>query len=280
MRGRGLAIVAVVASGLASPQANAAPKIKQPTGHWTVETQANECLLVRPYGTPTNPLFLALSQAPMGANAGAIILYDREWALFKNGEAFVQFDGGEPIEIWFSARLLWNLSKKIKKLTMRSVEMGIDTKPRRLLSNAVTATFNVPGEIRVTFALTDHGKALKALDECATKLGVKWGYPVDEQRRVATPPFREGGLRGLFTPADYPASVHKDGRMGRAHVRLRISEAGAIDECSVVRSSGSAELDTVTCKVFRERAKFEPARDVDGKPTRGLLVTSVRWILV
>ena len=68
--------------------------------------------------------------------------------------------------------------------------------------------------------------------------------------------------------------------MGRAHVRLRIDKTGAITECSVLRSSGSAELDAATCKVLNERAKFEPARDVDGNATRGIVVTAIRWILM
>jgi TonB family protein len=279
MLARGFSIAAAAAMMLSSSPALAAPKLREPTAKWTVETQANECLLVRPYGSPRNPLFLALSEAPMGADANATILYNREWALPGSGTAKIRFDGGEPIEAWFGSRLLWNLSKEIKTLTMRSVTIGMDTNPQKLLTNAGRAEFNVPGELNIAFALPEQSEALKALDECATNLGVRWGYPIEEQRRIAKPPSRENGLRGLFTEADYPEVAVKGGRMGRAHVRLRINDAGAITECSIVRSSGSAELDAATCKVLNERAKFEPALDVDGKPTRGIYVTAVHWML-
>jgi TonB family protein len=266
---------------MASPATSfAAPKLREPTAKWTVETQANECLLVRSYGSPRNPLFLALSEAPVGAGANATILYNREWALFGSGDAIVRFDGGEPIEAWFGSRLLWNLSKEIKTLTMRSVMMGMETDSQKLLTNAASVTFDVPGELKIAFALPEHSAALKTLDDCATNLGVKWGYPIEEQRRIVKPPRREKGLRGLFTAADYPAAALKDGRMGRAHVRLRIDDTGSITECSVLRSSGSAELDATTCKVLNERAKFDPARDVDGKATRGIVVTAVHWMLM
>ena len=280
MLARGLSFLAAAGLALSPTSSLAAPKVREPTAKWTVETQANECLLVRSYGSPRNPLFLALSEAPMGAGANATILYNREWALFGNGNAKIQFDGGEPIEAWFSSKLLWNLSKEIKTLTMRSVMMGMDKDSQKLLANAANVAFDVPGEVKIAFALPEHPQALAALDECATKLGEKWGYSVEEQRRIAKPPRRENGMGGLFTAADYPVNALKDGRMGRAHVRLRIDEAGAITECSILRSSGSTELDAATCKVLNERAKFEPARDVDGKATRGIVVTAIRWILM
>lgn len=278
--GEAASAVATILLMISSAPTFAAPKVREPTAKWTVETQANECLLVRSYGSPRNPLFLALSEAPMGAGANATILYNREWALFGNGDATVRFDGGEPIEAWFGSRLLWNLSKEIKTLTMRSVVMGMETDSQKLLTDAATVAFDVPGELKIAFALPEHSAALKALDDCATNLGVKWGYPVEEQRRIAKPPRREKGLRGLFTAADYPAAALKDGRMGRAHVRLRVTDTGAVTECSVLRSSGSAELDAATCKVLSERAKFEPAQDVDGKATRGIVVTAVHWMLM
>ncbi|NUT00445.1 MAG: TonB family protein [Sphingomonas sp.] len=273
----GASAVALIVSSTAAP---AASKLREPTAKWTVETQSNECLLVRPYGSPRNPLFLALSKAPMGAGANATILYNREWALFGNGTARIQFDSRDPIEASFGSRLLWNLSKEIKTLTMRSVVMGMETDSQRLLTDAATVTFDVPGELKVAFALTDHSLALKALDECATSLGVRWGYSIEEQRRIATPPRRDKGLGGLFTAADYPAAAQKAGRMGRAHVRLRVNDSGAITECSILRSSGSAELDNTTCRILNERAKFEPARDIDGKATRGVIVTAIQWIMM
>lgn len=276
MLGRVLAFTVLAMSSAAA----AAADPKQPSGKWTVETHANECLLVRSYGSPRNPLFLVISQAPMGAGVAVRILYNREWAVFDNGTATVRFEGGEPIEASFGARLLWNLSKAVKTRTMRMVSLNKDTESQEFLSNAAAVAFDIPGELKVAFALPDHPEALKSLDDCARNLGVRWGYPLEEQNRIATPPRRDKGLRGLFSADDYPITAMKAGRMGRADVRLRVNENGAISECSILRSSGSADLDTVTCKVLNERAKFEPARDVDGKAIRGIVVTSIQWIMI
>ena len=263
------------------PPASAAPKIKQPTANWTVETQANECMLVRTYGTPRNPLFLTFSKEPMGGEVTAYVLYNREWALYASGDGgTVQFDGAEPIRTSFGARLLWNLSKEVKTLTMRQVWFSLEENSQRLLPlRATTVAVSAPGEIKYVFALPGQAEALDKLDDCAVGLGAKWGYPADEQRRMMSPPKPEIRLGKLFSGADYPLEAVRDGRMGRVFVRLRISETGALTDCSVVRSSGSAELDAATCTVIRERAKFAPARDLDGKAVRGVVASTVQWML-
>lgn len=276
---RAAVAAAAMAAALLSQPALAAPKVRQPIGNWTVETQANECMLVRTYGTPRNPLFMALSQRPMGGEVTAYVLYNREWALYSRGDGSVRFDEGSSIPAWFGSRLLWNLTKEVKTRTMRQVWFGVEKDSQRLLAEAATVAFDAPGEVKVAFALPDHGRALKALGECAENLGAKWGYPIEEQRRMATPPKPEVRLGKLFKPDDYPAAALKEGRMGRVFVRLRISEAGALTDCSVLRSSGSTELDAVTCRVIKERARFEPARDTGGKAIRGVVSSTVQWML-
>ena len=42
-------------------------------------------------------------------------------------------------------------------------------------------------------------------------------------------------------------------------------------------TSGSAVLDAMTCIVLRQRAKFKPARDVDGKPVHSYYDQRVTW---
>jgi TonB family protein len=281
-RNLGAAIRAAALSALllGPPAAAATPKgSRQPTGKWSVETASNECLLVRPYGSPRNPLFLVLSKAPMLGGGSATILYNREWALAENGSAKVRFDDGDWMPVTFSAQLLWNLTKDIKTRTLRSVQIYDDEDSGILLRDASSVAFGVPGELRIAFALPEHEQALEALDGCAVALGIKWGFPLEEQRRIATPPDSEGGLQRLFSPDDYPDLAVKEGRMGRARVRLNVSESGAASGCSVIASTGHADLDRMTCKILDERAQFKPARDVDGKATRSVIVTTVSWRL-
>lgn len=258
----------------------AAADPKQPTGKWTVETLANECLLVRPYGTATNPLFLTMSQAPMGGGTYFTILYKREWTLFGGGTARLSFDGEAPIDATYTSMLLWNPSKELRVRTLRSVQIDTEEESKRFVENASSISFNVPKELNATFTLPDQTGALRALNDCALKLGVKWGFPLEEQRRIVKPARAPGGLGRLFRADDYPVTAHKRGAMGRARIRIIVGSNGEPTECSILASTGSADLDAATCSVIQSRAKFEPAADVEGKPVRSVQVATVRWVLI
>ena len=246
-----------------------------------MDVAANECLLIRPYGTPTKPLFLAVSKAPMDSGSQFTILYDRDWANLATGDATISFDGGPSIRAKFASMLLKVSSKSLRVDRLRSVTMGQDSeKPEPLARDASAVSIIVPKEMSANFALPDQVAALKDLNDCATKLGVQWGYPVEEQSRLAEFSKYPGGLGRLFSADDYPPAALQRGEMGRVRVRIRVSDAGAPVDCTVIGSSGSSDLDNGTCNVIRTRAKFTPAVDVDGKPVRSVYTSTVNWVLV
>jgi protein TonB len=47
----------------------------------------------------------------------------------------------------------------------------------------------------------------------------------------------------------------------------------------VMQSSGSAALDSASCRILRSRARFTPARAGDGHPTAGEVVHTRIWTL-
>ena len=262
-------------------QRAAAAEPKRPTGPWTVDIAANECLLIRPYGTPSKPLFLAVSKAPMDSGSQFTILYNRDWANLETGDATISFDGGPSIRAKFASMLLKVSSKSLKVDRLRSVTIGQDTeKPEPLAREASAVSIVVPKEMTANFALPDQAAALKELNDCATKLGVQWGYPFEEQRRLAEFSKHPGGLGRLFSADDYPPAALRRDEMGRVRVRIRVSDAGEPADCTVTGSSGSADLDKATCDIIRTRAKFTPAVDVDGKPVRSVYTSTVNWVLV
>jgi TonB family protein len=85
------------------------------------------------------------------------------------------------------------------------------------------------------------------------------------------------GLNTLFSNDDYPAEALRADEQGTVQVRLHIGADGIVSGCDVIASSNSASLDSTTCRILSERARFSPARDSAGKAVPDTAVTSITW---
>lgn len=104
------------------------------------------------------------------------------------------------------------------------------------------------------------------------------GPPPPKGMIVATPkPDRD--LASLIGPADYPASALSLREEGIVGVTLDVNEAGRVEGCLVTRTSGSAALDSATCRLLRARASFVPAIDNMGNKAPWGVDQEIVWKL-
>ena len=78
---------------------------------------------------------------------------------------------------------------------------------------------------------------------------------------------------------DYPEVARKQREEGSTGFVLTIGSDGLPSACEVINSSGSPRLDLATCQLARQRARFDPALDADGKPEVGYYPGVVNWRL-
>lgn len=83
----------------------------------------------------------------------------------------------------------------------------------------------------------------------------------------------------LFSDEDYPAAALRAGEQGRTGFRLAIAANGRVSGCTVTASSGSAALDSATCRLIASRARFRPALDPVGRPAEGNFDGGIVWSL-
>ncbi len=100
------------------------------------------------------------------------------------------------------------------------------------------------------------------------------------------PPVREikparakANLASYVSDADYPSTAARNEEQGTTRFRLAIGADGRVRDCSVTSSSGSSALDSTTCRLMRQRARFTPATGTDGKPTGDTYASAIRWQL-
>lgn len=98
--------------------------------------------------------------------------------------------------------------------------------------------------------------------------------PVLLRFRAATP---KGNPGSWATGQDYPALALREGREGTTGFHLTIGPHGRVTNCQITSSSGSPDLDEVTCSNILVRARFYPATNSRGQPTTGYYANRVRW---
>ena len=94
-----------------------------------------------------------------------------------------------------------------------------------------------------------------------------------------TPTRAQANLAALLTADDYPAEAEEKGEEGAVGFRLEVGANGRVTRCTITQSSGSASLDSTTCRLMQTRARFTPARDSRGRPTADAVNSRIVWRL-
>lgn len=79
------------------------------------------------------------------------------------------------------------------------------------------------------------------------------------------------------TTQDYRSRWIMEEMAGTARFTLAIDARGKVTGCSITRSTGHAPLDAATCDLVSKRARFDAARDGNGKAVAGSYSGSVTW---
>jgi len=80
-----------------------------------------------------------------------------------------------------------------------------------------------------------------------------------------------------MTNSDYPDDGAETGIRGRVFVRYVVETNGRVSGCRVTRSSGSRELDALTCRLIEQRFRYDPSLDAAGRPVESTIVESHDW---
>lgn len=86
-------------------------------------------------------------------------------------------------------------------------------------------------------------------------------------------------LAGGIDDRDYPAEFKRAGFAGQVAVRFTVRTDGRVEDCRVDRSSGSAELDALTCALVERRLRYAPARDAAGRAVAELAGRRFTFVL-
>ncbi len=85
-------------------------------------------------------------------------------------------------------------------------------------------------------------------------------------------------LPGGLSYDDLPRAARVRRARGTVFVLYTVTPSGSVAECSVVRSSGDADLDRATCPQIEKRLRYRAARDAAGRPISERVRNDFTWI--
>jgi hypothetical protein len=84
-------------------------------------------------------------------------------------------------------------------------------------------------------------------------------------------------VEGLFSINDFPQYVLEAEKSYRIPTRTLVGLDGKPVWCDVEQASGEPRLDKHTCNIIKKRARFAPAKWIDGTPSYALVRQPITW---
>jgi len=257
-----IAAIGLPADAQPSPNLQAQAKAK-----WLVDYAEDRCLASHAYQVGDQEWIVAIEPRPTTVETSVMIVAPAQAGNFDQARIFT---AGAPISA-----------------AGMSLD-GIDAGGRRLyaaaLSPAEYARLLSTGSLRVetqgrsvAFALDEVSAVQKQLDLCLQDLLSSWGLDLKQQANLTSFPVIERGADSYIRGGEARPVSAKFGMSGNTTVLVQVGSDGRAKECTVIRSSGDANLDVKTCRIYVDRARYRAARDRAGKAVDAPYVASIRW---
>lgn len=274
MIGRLVALAAILAGVGAPLSGQTTPR--QPTDKWVVNFADAQCVASRSYGTKDNLFQLVLKAPPVGDIVQVTIVRHGGMRNAAQYDGSLRFDGNDPHAI--SLLEFDTGGQRSMTFNLPASQVGAMSAARTM---RISGTDLIPagGEYRPqlpvdeSLTLSQTAPVLKLLDDCAADLRTAWNVSdaiqIDQNRE----------LEGLLKATDFPSIAFERQAGGQVEGVLLFNESGRAVDCTVSKTSGTAVLDAQTCSVFLARAKVDPPRGADGRPTKSGRTYRVKWTL-
>jgi protein TonB len=137
-------------------------------------------------------------------------------------------------------------------------------------TKAANVSFRGPGNDDFEFALPATPGLDGALQNCIADLERAWKF--NAQPAVFRRPLG-GRIDNLLAPSVLASERQRRSLTSPLQYQLLVDEQGRVARCDVVRSSGAPLVDVTGCNVLTARARFKPALDAAGQPTKAAFLS-------
>jgi Gram-negative bacterial TonB protein C-terminal len=243
------------------------PSARTASTPWQVDYGDDRCSALRRFGEGDDGIFFELSRSA-SFDLLDVSIYGRAVPRMSPTPTLRVALNGTEVEGAFASES-WILPGRAgRAATVRFAVANIA--PQLLASRTISIIANE--RHRFDFEMAQLAGVLRHLDRCHESLLQNWGVDPAAQRQLLMPPSPISFERWLESDSFPPFT----GRASAA-ILLRISATGAIEDCRVIDTSGSSEVDDRVCPLIRRRARLNPAIGSDGQPVAAHFIQRIRF---
>ncbi|KRA82896.1 hypothetical protein [Altererythrobacter sp. Root672] len=284
-------------------QARDETNVFRPSGNWTADYGNDYCRLIRTFTDGQREFTLALERLQPEAQVRLIMV----------GEALRPFQGADQIGYQFqpggasgkarfarsetadgSLYVSFDPITLAPPPTFTHAALGAASSPppmynradEQATARAITGFMLTEGLVSPVRVETGSlGAPIEALQACADDLLTVWGLDAEKHKTMSAMPIlipnRKGVLPHDAVPFNEFYRLRSGGLQtrlpldsGANQVRLLIGTDGNVTECAIISPSLAESLNHRICNLAKERASFQPARDVAGQPMASVWIGS------
>jgi len=284
----GRALLALVVVSPPAWAAAAAPISLAHDGPWVANFDDDSCQLLGRFGTgksaivaiftryqPSNGFDLALQGESLKREGSSSQIKLAFGPGLPEQEALATLGtlGGKPLMMFNALRLdRWTRSPDRRD----EVPPAIYPEQEAAVS---TLTVRLGGKRNYRLELGSMGKPMATMRTCMDGLLEHWGYDPTAFAAQSRPAIPIGSPGNWVIPADYPSKALTAGHNGLIQFRLDLDETGKILGCHILARTNPDEFADAACHALNRRARFEPALDAAGKPTKTFYINNIRFVI-
>lgn len=139
-------------------------------------------------------------------------------------------------------------------------------------------SISMPGMAPLSLPIGPMQGEYARLDSCAQALEEKWSHAASgDAKPTEEPKLRD--VRETSWHVKYPENLLLNRISGLAKLRMTVDEKGRVRDCVAQASIWASRFGEASCDHLREIARFEPARDAQGKPVSALFRTAALFVI-
>lgn len=289
MRFRGfLATLALVVPSLVPTSGFSKPKeIRlKASSNWLVNWADHSCVLARKFGPATSPVLLNMRAYEPGYSLEMIIA-GKEISAFQKSKTFtISYGSGEPIPVSrhqagtsgdFGPSVVFGGVMK-SRIADERAEADDSLRPfpdipfeKQLNHISLANSFKT-----VVLETGPMAKAFDTLRQCTDNLVKQWGLDPAIQaaltRKVKARNIPEWARQ---IQASFPSELLMQNKQARVNVLVVVDELGMPADCDAWQAFDNTDFKVRACGIILRNARFNPALDKDGRPTRSYYATVI-----